>query len=207
MKREDGPNTHAEGLRVILASQSPRRSQLLTLIGIPHEVMPAHVDETLKDGELPTDYCNRLALAKTRHVALQYPEAVVVGSDTIVLLGREVLGKPVSENDAVSMLRRLAGQEHTVHTAVAVSYCGRVLSGVESVRVRFRQLDESLIASYVATREPMDKAGSYGIQGFGATIVERIDGDYFAVMGLPVGRMIELIRELGLSYDFGPLTL
>lgn len=169
--------------------------------------MPAHVDETLKDGELPTDYCNRLALAKTRHVALQYPEAVVVGSDTIVLLGREVLGKPVSENDAVSMLRRLAGQEHTVHTAVAVSYCGRVLSGVESVRVRFRQLDESLIASYVATREPMDKAGSYGIQGFGATIVERIDGDYFAVMGLPVGRMIELIRELGLSYDFGPLTL
>jgi septum formation protein len=117
-----------------------------------------------------------------------------------------ILGKPRDEADAARMLRRLAGRRHTVHTAVAVARGGRVESGVERVEVAFRPLTDADIASYIATGEPMDKAGAYGIQGFGATIVERIEGDYFAVMGLPLGRLVRLMERAGVKYDFGTLV-
>ncbi len=131
---------------------------------------------------------------------------VVIGSDTIVVVDGDVLGKPRDREQAVEMLRRLSGRAHVVMTGVAVAWRGRMSSGVEEVGVTFRALSDDEIRRYVETGEPMDKAGAYGIQGFGATIVDRVDGDYFAVMGLPLNRLVRLCRALGLGYDFGPLT-
>jgi septum formation protein len=191
--------------RVVLASASPRRRELLRLIGIPHEVVPADIDETMHDGESPRDHAIRLAREKARTVAGRASDAIVIGSDTIVVVDGDVLGKPADEREAARMLRRLSGRAHTVITAVAVDWEGRVASDAEEVDVTFRELDDREIGLYIDTREPMDKAGSYGIQGYGATIVSRIDGDYFAVMGLPLNRLVACCRALGLSYDFGPL--
>jgi len=192
-------------VRVILASQSPRRRELLAQIGITHEVRPADVDETVWPGEAPVPHSERLARDKAHTLALLHPEAVVIGSDTIVVIDGAILGKPASRDDAIAMLERLSGREHTVYTSVAVAHEGRTLSGVEAVQVQFRTLTRAQIAAYVDTGEPMDKAGAYGIQGYGATLVERISGDYFAVMGLPLGRLVGLIRELGYVYEFGPV--
>ncbi len=192
--------------RIVLASASPRRRDLLTLIGIPHEVRPADIDETPLAGELPDAYAERLARAKAAILAARAPDALVVGSDTIVVVEGDILGKPRDEAEAARMLRRLAGRRHMVHTAVAVARDGRVESGVERVDVAFRPLGDADIAAYIATGEPMDKAGAYGIQGFGATIVERIEGDYFAVMGLPLGRLVRLMERVGVRYEFGRLV-
>ena len=189
--------------RVILASASPRRRELLTLVGIPHEVRPADIDETYLDGEIPREHALRLAREKAERA--REPDAVVIGSDTIVVVDGEVLGKPATDDDALRMLRRLGGRSHTVITAVAVAWKGRILADAETVDVTFHPLSDDEIRGYIATREPMDKAGAYGIQGFGATIVARVDGDYFAVMGLPLQRMVRLMRELGLRYPFGAL--
>ncbi|GAB1344734.1 Maf family protein [Gemmatimonas sp.] len=192
-------------VRVILASQSPRRRELLAQIGITHDVRPADIDETVWPGEEPVPHSERLAREKAHTLALLHPEAVVIGSDTIVVIEGAILGKPVSRDDAIAMLERLSGREHTVYTSVAVAHEGRTLSGVEAVQVYFRSLTRAQIEAYVDTGEPMDKAGAYGIQGFGATLVERICGDYFAVMGLPLGRLVALLRELGYAYEFGPV--
>lgn len=189
--------------RIILASQSPRRRELLALIGIPHDVRPANVDERLLPGEQPVPHAERLARAKAETIARTEPEAVVIGSDTIVVLDGEILGKPVTAEEAADTLRRLSGRTHTVHTAVAVARNGRMVSGVESVEVTFRPLSGAQIEAYVATGEPMDKAGAYGIQGYGAVIVERVHGDYFAVMGLALGRLVVLLGEVGVHYRFG----
>ena len=194
-------------MRVILASASPRRRDLLTMIGITHEVIPADVDETYGPEEVPRAHAERLAREKASVLAARAPDAVIIAADTIVVVDGDVLGKPRDADEAARMLRRLAGRTHTVFTAVAVASGAKILSGVEEVGVTFRPLDDATITSYVATREPMDKAGAYGIQGYGAAIVERIDGDYFAVMGLAIGRMLALLRELGFRYDFRPLDL
>jgi septum formation protein len=188
---------------VILASQSPRRRELLTLVGIPHEVMPANLDESYLPGEVPAAHAERLARAKASHIVI--PDAVVIGSDTIVVVERDVLGKPANDAEAVRMLERLSGRTHVVMTAVAVAWRGRIESAVEEVAVTFHTLTPAVINGYVATREPMDKAGAYGIQGYGATLVKRVDGDYFAVMGLPLHRMVLLMERLGIRYPFGPL--
>ena len=190
--------------RVVLASQSPRRRELLTLVGIPHDVRPADIDETYADGEEPRAHAERLARGKV--AALHDPDAVVIGSDTIVVVDGDVLGKPRDESDAARMLRRLSDRTHVVMTAVAVGWQGRIESAVEEVDVTFHPLSDADIAAYIATREPMDKAGAYGIQGYGATIVKRVDGDYFAVMGLPLQLLIRVLKRLGLRYDFGALT-
>jgi septum formation protein len=199
-------SSNAQDPQVILASQSPRRRELLTLVGIPHVVRPADVDERVHPDEAPVPHCERLARDKAHTLAVAHPNAVVIGSDTIVVIDGDILGKPVDRADAIAMVTRLSGRTHTVFTAVAAAHGGRTLSGVESVSVTFRSLTEAQIAAYVDTGEPMDKAGAYGIQGYGATIVERIDGDYFAVMGLPLGRLIALLRDLGFDYAFGPLS-
>ena len=197
--------TDPAAVRIVLASQSPRRRELLTLVGLAHEVRPADVDETPHADELPVPHAERLARAKAETLAARERDAVVVAADTIVVIDGLILGKPGDATEAGAMLRRLAGRTHTVFTAVAVARGGRTVSGVEEVRVTFRALDDAEIAAYVATGEPMDKAGSYGIQGFGATIVERIEGDYFAVMGLPLVRLVGLLGEVGLRYEFGVL--
>ena len=190
---------------LVLASQSPRRRDLLHLIRLDHEVRPAHVDETQRPGEMPRVYAERLAREKAQTVAQERRDAAVIGADTIVVVDGEVLGKPRDAEDAAAMLRRLSGRAHIVDTAVAVARGARIASGVEEVEVVFRPLNEQQIARYIETGEPMDKAGAYGIQGYGATIVERIDGDFFAVMGLPLGLLVSCLDEVGLAYDFGTL--
>lgn len=193
---------------VILASQSPRRRELLGLIGIPHTVMPADIDETVMPHEAPVPHCERLAREKAHALAVRHPDAVVIAADTIVVLDGAILGKPADVADARRMVRMLSGRSHTVHTAIAVARDGRTESAVESVEVTFRALTDEEIDAYVATGESMDKAGAYGIQGWGATIVERVNGDYFSVMGLGLRRLIDLLGRIGIEYGYGDgLTL
>ena len=188
--------------RIVLASSSPRRRELLTMIGIAHEVMPADLDESYLPGESPLVHAERLARSKAEAVLRRSPEAIVIGADTIVVIDDEILGKPRDEAHAAAMLRQLSGRTHEVLTAVAVARGHRVESSVEVVPVTFRVLRDEEIDAYIATREPMDKAGAYGIQGYGATIVRRIDGDFFAVMGLSLVRLVTLLARHGVTYDF-----
>lgn len=189
---------------VVLASASPRRRDLLTLLGLTCAVAPADVDESWRDGEAPAVHAERLAREKA--AATRRAGAVTIAADTIVVVDGLILGKPRDGADAAAMLRRLGGREHVVHTAIAVAYGTRMASGVEATRVWFRPLDEPTIAAYLATGEPLDKAGAYGIQGYGAVLVERIEGDYFTVMGLGLARMVRLLEEVGLRYAFGDVT-
>jgi septum formation protein len=189
-------------LRVVLASSSPRRRELLNLIGIAHEVHPANIDETRRPRESPRVHAERLAREKASVVAGRYPDAITIAADTIVVIDRKVLGKPVDSKEAARMLGLLSGRKHAVITAVAVARGGQLKSAVEEVGVKFRRLSAAEIEEYIATGEPMDKAGAYGIQGFGATIVERVEGDYFAVMGLPLVRLVRLLGDVGVKYSF-----
>lgn len=190
---------------LVLASQSPRRAELIGRLGLTFETFPADIDESYLPHETPPAHAERLAAEKARKIAALRPDALVVGSDTIVVVDGDVLGKPKDDAQAVEMLMRLSGREHEVCTGVAVAMGGRTESGLERVRVRVRTLDRRACEQYVATREPMDKAGAYGIQGYGSSIVEGIEGDFFAVMGLPVVRMLGLIERFGWRYAFGAL--
>jgi len=189
---------------VVLASSSPRRRELLGLLGITADVIPANIEEVHRPGESPTEYVLRLAREKC--AAVRRDDALVIAADTTVALKGQLLEKPRDTEDAVRMLTLLQGRDHQVHTALAVRFRGREASGVESTRVWFTQLSERQIRAYVATGEPMDKAGAYGIQGFGAVIVEKIEGDYFTVMGLGLSRLVSLWRDVGLTYRFGHLV-
>ncbi|HEX8395437.1 MAG TPA: Maf family protein [Longimicrobium sp.] len=191
---------------LVLASQSPRRAELIGRLGLHFETIPADIDESYFAGETPPQHAERLSREKAQKIGAERPEALVVGSDTIVVIDGDVLGKPRDVEHAVEMLMRLSGREHEVCTGVAVALGKRVESGLERVKVRFRTLDEAACREYVATGEPMDKAGAYGIQGFGSALVEGIEGDYFAVMGLPVVRMLEMIGRFGWRYGFGTLV-
>jgi septum formation protein len=172
------------------------------MVGIAHEVVPADIDESYLPGEPPPAHAERLAREKGRVVGARYPDALIISADTIVVIDGQVLGKPRDAADATRMLRTLSGRTHVVFTAVAAAIGGTVESAVEAVAVTFRELSDATIAAYIATGEPNDKAGAYGIQGYGATLVERIDGDYFAVMGLPLRRLVALLDRLGVQYDF-----
>ena len=195
----------SEHPRVILASQSPRRRELLALIGVPHEARPVDIDESYLAGETPMSHVVRLAREKA--AAINDNGAVVIGSDTIVVVDNDVLGKPSDDADAARMLARLSGRTHIVLTAVAVAWQGRIESAVETVEVEFHALTKDDIERYIATREPMDKAGAYGIQGYGATIVRNVEGDYFAVMGLPLQLLVRVFGRVGLRYAFGPVEV
>jgi len=193
---------------LVLASASPRRRELLGLLGLKPEVVPANIPEQRAPGEHPVDYVERLAREKAAVVSAQRPEALVIAADTTVAIGDEIFEKPVDKADAVRILTRVQGRDHVVHTGMAVVCGKRRVSGVETTRVWMRAMDPDAIESYIETGEPMDKAGAYGIQGFGAILVEKIEGDYFTVMGLGLGRLVGLLREAGLDYDFNAsLTL
>lgn len=187
---------------VVLASASPRRTELLARIGIPHTVDPAHVDESVQPGEPALAYVRRLAEAKARAVAVRHPEATVIAADTTVIVDGDILGKPADAAEAQAMLTRLAGRSHTVATAVAVARGGRVVAAVDEAAVHMRDAGPDAIAAYVATGEPLDKAGAYGIQGFGGVLVDGIDGDYHAVMGLGLATTVRLLGEVGVRYRF-----
>lgn len=188
---------------LVLASASPRRRQLLEQLGLPFEVAVAAVDEAALPGETGPVHVRRLALAKARVVAARRPDALVLGGDTVVTIDGDILGKPADETEAVAILLRLQGREHRVETGVAVmGPSGEEAADVVGADVRFRSFDRTLAEAYVATGEPLDKAGAYGIQGMGAALVESIRGDYFAVMGLPVSRLVMMLEEFGWSYRF-----
>lgn len=192
--------------RIVLASQSPRRRDLLSLIGLPHTVRPADIDESVLPGERPVRCVERLARAKADRIVSLEPQALVIAADTIVVIDDRILNKPTDRSDARQMLRTLQGRTHQVYTAVCVAWGPRTAAAIEPVAVRFRSLSDVEIEAYIATGEPMDKAGAYGIQGYGATIVDRVEGDFFAVMGLPLVRLVALLREVGLAYEFGTIA-
>lgn len=187
---------------IVLASQSPRRRQLLEMLGIPHSVDPAHLDETPREGESPREHALRLAREKALEVSRRNPGQFVLAADTVVVLGAELLGKPSSAADAAQTLARMSGRRHEVVTAVTLTDGTRVLDRVDVTAVWFRDLASEVIRWYVATGEPLDKAGSYGIQGYGAVLIDRIEGDYFGVMGLPLRLVVELLGEAGQPYLF-----
>lgn len=183
-------------MRLVLASGSPRRADLLRAAGFEFVVRPALVDESRLPGEHPEDYVRRLAATKAAAIASAGERDVVVGADTIVLLDGDILGKPADDDDAAGMLARLSGRTHEVLTGVAVQRGVASLVGVERAQVRFAPIDADEIAWYVATGEPRDKAGAYGIQGLASRFVERIEGSYATVVGLPVHMLRRLLRDL-----------
>jgi septum formation protein len=183
---------------IVLASASPRRRFLLDLVGFDFEVVPPEVDEEEHADEDPVTHVHRLAEMKARSVAGGLKEGLVMGADTIVLLDGDILEKPRDEQEAFEMLSRLAGVWHVVYTGLAVvdAATGAGAVGHETTRVRIRDMSPGEIRAYIGTGEPMDKAGSYGIQGYGAAIVEAVEGCYFNVVGLPLVRLLRLLREL-----------
>ena len=182
-----------------LASSSPRRRQLLEMLGIPVNVVPANIPEVRRSFETPVDYVERLA----REKALSVPGELVLGADTTVVVRDAVLEKPADAAEALRMLRQLQGRTHQVVTSVALVADDSVHQATDVTNVTFRRVADDFLEAYVATGEPMDKAGAYGIQGYGAALVERIEGDFFSVMGLPVRLVLNLMREAGREYRFG----
>jgi septum formation protein len=187
---------------IVLASTSPRRHQLLEMLKIPHRIVAPEVDETRRDGEAPERYVVRLARAKARVVADRMPGEIVIGADTTVVLDGEVFGKPTDPEDAVQMLGRLQGRTHQVMTAVAAARDERLEHALDVSRVTFRPVDTATLTGYVSTGEPLDKAGAYAIQGVGALLIERVEGDLFGVMGLPLRLALDLLAGFGQPYRF-----
>ncbi len=192
--------------RLVLASGSPRRADVLRQLGLAPEVRPADVDESYLPGETPPAHVERLARAKVELVAAQDRTALVVGGDTVVVIDGRVLSKPADADDAVSVLVSLAGRSHEVYTGLALAGAHGTLASVARATVRFRAFDRDAARRYVETGEPLDKAGAYGIQGLGAALVDSIDGDYYCVVGFPVGALVDLLARAGWRYDFGRLT-
>lgn len=184
---------------LVLASGSPRRRELLAQLGLSFEVCPSNVDETLEPGTSPAQAVETLALRKARAVAATCSEGLVIGSDTVVVLDGEMLGKPRDAEEAVAMLKRLAGRTHRVYTGLAVIdvATGDCRVGHSVTAVQMDALTDAEIRRYVATGEPMDKAGAYAIQGIGATLVTHIEGDYFTVVGLPLHLLRRFLGEMG----------
>ena len=179
---------------LILASKSPRRAELLSAAGIRFEAVPVEVDESFLRLEPPGDHVRRLALAKARAAFARYPSDLVLGADTIVLIGAEMFGKPADAEEATRMLRLLSGREHEVLTGLALVSADRTVVEVARTRVWFNPMTDEEIAEYVASGEPLDKAGAYGIQGHGARFIDRIQGNYSNVVGLPVALVYRLLK-------------
>jgi septum formation protein len=182
-------------MEIVLASKSPRRKQLLALCGVDFNVQEANVDEILDESVSKVDAVEKLALHKAQTVFLHHPEALIIGADTIVLVDDEVLGKPVDTDDAKVMLRKLSGRTHQVITGICMMDQRKTVTFSSVVDVDFCVLEENEIDAYANSGEPMDKAGAYGIQGGAAPFILSIRGDYYAVMGLPVSKVYEHLKN------------
>jgi septum formation protein len=182
---------------LVLASSSPRRAELLRAAGINFTVRAADVDETIKPDELPRDYVLRLSREKARAVARG--DELTLGADTTVVINGQIAGKPVDAEDAKRMLRALSGRWHEVLTGVTLARAGKTISDIASTRVKFAELSEAEINWYISTGEPMDKAGAYAIQGHASLFVERIEGSYSNVVGLPVQLVYRLAGRMGVE--------
>ena len=187
--------------RIVLASASPRRKELLEQIGLQFEVAPSNHDEEITSASEPHETARRLSLGKARAAARKHPNALIIAADTFVVFGDRILGKPHTNAEAREMLRALNGQAHSVITGFTIldAETGKVLSGSVETTVHMRKLTLKEIDSYVRSKEPLGKAGGYAIQGLGAVLVERIEGDYFNVVGLPLSALAESLREFGVN--------
>src|SRR5437588_2552766 len=186
--------------KLILASASPRRAEILRSVGWPFEALPAHIDESREEGERADAYVERIALAKAEAAAAHCPGSLVLGADTVVVIDDQILGKPRDHDDSRCMLRELSGRWHQVLTGVALvnDLTGQSKVAHEVTDVRFAVMSDEEINWYVSTSEPMDKAGAYAIQGHGALFIKEIRGDYFNVVGLPVRLLYTLVSEVRL---------
>ena len=184
---------------MILASQSPRRRELLSMLGLDFQIFTADIDETM-DPACPVEQSvAEVCRKKAEAVGKAHPGELIIAADTVVVLENRILGKPHSEEEACAMLRSLSGRQHTVMTAFCLWQDGCADTHVEKTHVRFRTLSDEEIAAYVATGSPMDKAGAYGIQDQAAIFVEALDGDYYNVMGLPLCSLVQMLRKQGVS--------
>ena len=183
---------------LILASSSPRRKQLLEMLGISVLVQPSFIPEEHKAGEQPVEYSTRLAREKAGCIEGE----LVLAADTIVVLEGRILEKPLNETHALEILRSLQGRTHEVVTTVALRHNGRTEVATDITKVTFRPADDLFLRQYIATGEPMDKAGAYGIQGYGGALIDRVEGDVFGVMGLPIRLVMDLLGRAGFVYSF-----
>jgi septum formation protein len=188
-------------LRLVLASESPRRRELLGLLGVPFEIVTSDVDEIPRSGESDLDFVTRAAREKGEDIADQIPDAVVLSADTIVSLDGDILGKPGDADDAWRMLRMLSGRQHNVYTAVSTIHAAKNTrhEGLEETRVWFSDLDSEMIGDYIRREDVLDKAGGYGIQGFASVFIPRIEGNYANVMGLPLPLTYNLLIRHGIT--------
>lgn len=188
--------------RIILASTSPRRKELLSTVGLVFEVEAPHFDETVLPEEHPRDLVERLAIGKARSLVGRYPTAHIIGADTVVAYGDEIFGKPVDAEDASRMLRRLQGTTHSVWSAFSVVRARdqKEIVGVHESKVQFRSLTDAEVSAYIATREPFDKAGAYAVQGVGSLFIKEIHGCYASVVGLHVSEVIQALIAFGVVH-------
>ena len=184
-------------IKLILASGSPRRREMLSSLGLVFEVLPTEVDEALREGELASEAAVRLAAAKAESVSPDGPGTVVLAADTLVAVGGRVLGKPLSDTDALRMLRLLSDREHRVITGYCLLGPDFKETGLAVTHVRFRALTNREMKAYVATGEPRDKAGAYAVQGLGVALVEEVNGSYSNVVGLPLAAVLEMLLRRG----------
>lgn len=182
--------------KIILASASPRRKELLETAGLSFEICVKDVDETVPDGTAPVDAAKMTAAKKALATAESHKNDIVIGADTIVVANGKILGKPKNKDDAQAMLKMLSGIEHEVITGVCLVCDGETINFAQVSKVKFYDLSDDEIRAYVETNEPMDKAGAYGIQGKGCVLVEKIEGDYFNIVGLPVAKVVREINKL-----------
>ena len=184
-------------MNIILASSSPRRKEILQNANIKFEVKTSDIDETVLDGEMPISLVLRLALEKGMEISNNHPQELIISADTIVVCDNQILGKPLDENDAIKMLTKLSARTHQVITGISLIHLAtnkKIIDYVVS-DVKFKQLSQQDIIDYVNTKESLDKAGAYGIQGYGAMLVEKIDGDYFNIVGLPISKLSDLLKK------------
>ncbi|WP_349408026.1 Maf family protein [Pseudalkalibacillus sp. SCS-8] len=187
--------------RLILASGSPRRKELLEIAHLPFTIQKSSVHENISESYSPAQVVEQLALRKARDVFQHNQEDVVLGADTVVVLDDQILGKPSGEKEAQEMLENLSGQTHFVYTGVAILSKEKEIYFHEATEVTFWKLTSEEIREYVRTGESFDKAGAYGIQGYGATLVKRLNGDYYSVVGLPLSRTVRELKEFGITND------
>lgn len=187
--------------KLVLASASPRRVELLKMLGCKFQIIPSKVKEKISPSLSPAENARRISRFKALDIASKISEGIIIAADTEAILDKKILGKPKSKKEAYLMLKKLSGKEHLVITGIAVvdAKTKKIIQDVVITKVKFRKLNKNLIERYVASSEPLDKAGAYGIQGKGAFLVESIKGDYFNVVGLPLNALNQLLEKFGIS--------
>jgi septum formation protein len=187
-------------MKVVLASASPRRKDLLSLIGFKYEIYCPNVDESIFEGETPESICSRLSVSKAESAFAFFADDLIIAADTLVTIDNSIFGKPYNADEARTMLNTLNGREHKVITGLTIIFKGKIITETESTIVWIRKLSEDDIEAYISTGEFRGKAGAYAVQGYASLFIERIDGDYFNVVGLPLQRLSRMLEKIGIEF-------